>query len=151
MPKTGHHFEDFAVGQAFATEARAVGLSEIDAFAELSGDRNPLHLDDAFARQAGFDGRIAHGVLGLAIATGLVNRLGLTRGTLLAFLGLRWDFVRPLLPDTRVAVRLRVSAVRPTSKPDRGIVVFAVALVDEDAADELQRGEFTVLVRRRRT
>lgn len=144
-----HWFEDFAVGREYATGTHLIEPGELDAFAALSGDRNPLHLDDAYAREAGFEGRIAQGVLGLALATGLLNQLGLTRGTLVALLGVTWDFRRPLRPGDRVQLRLRVEEARPTRKPGQGVVRLGarLCLPDGEAAHE---GELRMLVRRRR-
>ena len=141
-------FEDFAAGGEWETEARALAGEDVDAFAALSGDRNPLHLDDDYARAAGFGGRIAHGVLGLAVATGLLNRLGLTRGTLVALLGVTWDFRRPVRPGDVLRARLRVAGTCETSRPDRGVVRLEARLVDQHG-ETAQDGELRLLVRRR--
>ena len=71
----------------------------MDQFAGLSGDFNPLHTDEESARQGPMKGRIAHGMLVLAIATGQVNQLGLYEGTTLALLGM--DRIRWTAPVTR--------------------------------------------------
>jgi 3-hydroxybutyryl-CoA dehydratase len=146
----GLWWEDFLPGSRWETASRAVHVGDLDVFSEVSGDRNLLHLDDEYARSRGFDGRIAHGVLGLAVATGLINRLGLTRGTLVALLGTNWNYVRPLYPDTGVRALLTVGAVTPSRREDRGRVVLEVELVD-DAGAVLQRGVLTLLVHRRPT
>jgi acyl dehydratase len=142
------YFEDFRVGTELETSSRVVDEEAVFAFADVSGDRNPLHLDPEYARAGAFGERVAHGVLGLAVATGLLNQSRLTRGTLVALLGLTWDFVAPIRLGTAVTVRIRVDSTRRTSRPDRGIVVLAASLVDAGGA-ELQRGTFKMLVRRR--
>jgi acyl dehydratase len=139
-------FEDFRVGQAYDTGARQVTQADVEAFAAVSGDRNPLHLDEAYAAATPFGGRIAHGVLGLAVATGLLNQLGLTRGTLVALLGVRWDFRAPLRPGDVVRARLRVAETKPSRKGGRGVVRLAVALVNEREV-VAQEGELTMMVR----
>jgi acyl dehydratase len=141
-------FEDFRVGQAYDTGARQVTQADVEAFAAVSGDRNPLHLDEAYAAATPFGGRIAHGVLGLAVATGLLNQLGLTRGTLVALLGVRWDFRAPLRPGDVVRARLRVAETKPSRKGGRGVVRLAVALVNEREV-VAQEGELTMMVRAR--
>ena len=65
------YLEDLVVGRKVETERHVVSAADIDAFCDLSGDRNPLHTDDEYAREAGFAGRIAHGLLVLSIAGGL--------------------------------------------------------------------------------
>jgi acyl dehydratase len=146
VSERGLWYEEMEPGRAFTTGSRVVTQADVAAFAEVSGDRNPLHLDEAYARDSVFGGRVAHGVLGLAVATGLLNAAGLTRGTLVAFLGLSWDFVSPLYPGTEVRVRLGVASRRATSHPDRGLVVFDASLV-ASSGEVLQRGELRLLIR----
>jgi acyl dehydratase len=143
-----HHYEDFSVGAEYATGERAIDDASIRAFAEVSGDFNPLHLDDEYAASTVFGGRVAHGVLGLAVATGLVAETHLTRGTLVAFVGLDWDFRAPLRPGDTVTARLRVAETRRTSRRDRGLVRLAVQLVSE-RGEIIQEGMWTILVRSR--
>jgi 3-hydroxybutyryl-CoA dehydratase len=145
---TGLWWDEFEEGAAWRTGIRRVTQADVDAFSALSGDENRLHLDDEYARAAGFDGRIAQGVLGLAITTGLLNQLGLTRGTLVALLGTTWSFLKPLYPDTDVYADIELGSALQTSRADRGLVILAAALTDEDGM-VYQRGEFTLLVRRR--
>jgi acyl dehydratase len=141
-----HWFEEFETGQEFETEAVQVTEREIEAFAALSGDHNPLHLDEAEAERSDFGGRIAHGVLGLALATGLLSRLGLTRGTLVALLGLRWDFRIPVRPGDVLRARVRTSEVRATRRGDRGVVRLEMRLLNQ-RGEVVQEGELTELVR----
>jgi 3-hydroxybutyryl-CoA dehydratase len=58
----GYYIEDIEVGMEAAHERTVTG-ADIDAFAEISGDRNPVHLDDNFAAKTPFKERIAHGML----------------------------------------------------------------------------------------
>ncbi len=146
-PANGLWFEDFRVDDEWTTPARDVSDADIRAFAEVSGDRNPLHLDDAYAAGSAFGGRVAHGILGLAVVTGLLNQLRLTAGTLVAFLGLEWRFVGPIRPGDQIRARIRVVAVRPSRDPGRGLVRLAVSA--RNSRDEVvQEGEFVLLVRR---
>ena len=59
---TSHAFEDLQLGQR-ATLSATVTAADIDAFARISGDTNPVHLDQEFAERTPFKGRIAHGML----------------------------------------------------------------------------------------
>jgi 3-hydroxybutyryl-CoA dehydratase len=145
----GLHFEDFAVGRAFTTAARTVTEGAVDAFAGLSGDFNPLHVDEEFARRGPAKGRIAHGMLVLSIATGQANQLGIFEGTTLALLGMdRIRWAAPVrLGDTVHAV-LTVRDARESSKPDRGVVVLDVG-VQNQRGETVCQSEWTLLMARR--
>lgn len=90
----------------------------------------------------------AHGVLGLAAATGALNQSHLTKGTLVAFAGLTWNFRRPVWPNSTVNFGASVIEMRKTSKPDRGLIRLEVRATN-DEGKVLQEGEFTFLVKRR--
>jgi 3-hydroxybutyryl-CoA dehydratase len=72
---TGYRLEDLTVGMS-ATYERTVTEADVVGFADVSGDRNPVHLDEAFARQTRFKGRIAHGMLSASfLSTAIASRL----------------------------------------------------------------------------
>ena len=105
-------------------------------------------MDEAQASSSVFGRRVAHGLLGTSVAAGLINQRGVTRGTLVALLGVEWRFAAPLYPGTEVRVELEVSSRRETRHSDRGVVVFGARLMT-DPGEALQEGELRVLVRRR--
>jgi acyl dehydratase len=142
------HFEDFEVGAETVTDSRTVTEADVVAFAGLSGDYNPLHVDAEFARSTPFGERIAHGLLGLAIASGLMSRTGAIEGTALAFLGTDWRFTAPIKLGDTITVRSRVADKRETSHADRGIVRFAVEVVNQHG-EVVQTGTHTLLMKRR--
>jgi len=146
--QVGMYFEDFEDGRNFVTGERLVTEADVRTFADLSGDRNPIHLDPAAAVRAGFDGPVAHGALGLAVATGLANQLELTRGTLVALVGVSWRFRSPIRYGDRVRLHLRVASRRATANPARGLVTLAVELKNHHG-DVVQEGEFVELITRR--
>ena len=148
MATEGLFWEDLEVGRRWRSESRTVREGDVRAFADVSGDRNPLHLDAAYARGTVFGRPVAHGVLGLAVATGLLNRMRLTAGTLVALVGVEWDFRRPLLPGAAVTLDVAVESRRETRDAGRGLVVLAASLSDE-AGTEIQAGKLRMLVRRR--
>jgi len=98
-------FEELAIGKS-ATVSETITDRHIAAFAELSGDRNPLHLDDAWAARTRFGGRIAHG----ALTAGLVSRvLGMELpGTGAVYLGQTYRFTAPVRPGDTVEARAEV-------------------------------------------
>jgi acyl dehydratase len=69
--------DDVSAGDEVPELGRVVTREDIAAYAEVSGDRNPLHLDDAFARSVGFPGVIAHGMFTMGhLATMIVRWAG---------------------------------------------------------------------------
>jgi len=142
------YFEDFTVGREFTSSPVQVTGDDIRRFADLSGDHNPLHLDPEAARAAGFPGTVAHGVLGIALATGLASRMELTRRSLVALVGITWRFRAPVFPDDRLTLHLRVAARRPTRRPGTGVVTLAAELRNQ-RGEVAQEGEFQELLRQR--
>src|SRR5262249_42132347 len=88
-------FDDLAVGAGWESPARTVTEADVVGFAGISGDFNPLHMDHEAARQGPFGKPVAHGLLGLAIASGLASHS--PRVETLAFLAiLEWKFLHPI-------------------------------------------------------
>jgi acyl dehydratase len=142
------YFEDFEVGAEFVTRSRTITEADVVAFAGLSGDFNPLHIDEEFGKTTIFGTRIAHGLLGLSVASGLINQLGIGEGTVMAFLGLTWNFKGVIRFGDTITVRQRLSEKRETSKNDRGIIRMAITVVNQ-RGEVVQEGEHVLMVRRR--
>jgi acyl dehydratase len=142
-------FEDVEVGFRFETPRRTVTEADLVAFAGVSGDYNPLHTDAIFAADTIYGERIAHGALVLSLATGLRQRVGLFDGTLMGLLEIRrWRFVAPVRIGDTIRVVNEVRELRPTSKPDRGIMVQRIEVMNQDDA-VVGEGEFVMLLKRR--
>src|SRR5437870_4163650 len=86
LTSKGKYFDEFEIGASYTTASRTVTEADIVNFAGVSGDFNPLHTDESFARTTPFGTRIAHGMLVASIATGLANQSGLFEGTTIALL-----------------------------------------------------------------
>lgn len=145
---TGRYFDEFSVGQSWSSPARTITEADVVLFAGLSGDFNPLHTDEEFAKTTQFGGRIFHGPGVFAMATGLESRLGIKEGTAIAFLGMNWNLRNAVRIGDTIHVQQTVASVKPSSsKPDRGIVTFNVSVVNQ--RDEVcQDGEWVVMFRR---
>lgn len=142
------YFEDFQIDQQYVTGSRTITEADVVAFAGLSGDFNRLHMDEEFARQNIFGTRIAHGLLGLSIASGLMAQTGITNGTVIAFLGLTWTFKHAVKFGDTISVCMRVIDKRESSKPGRGIVRLAIAVTNQ-RGEVVQEGEHTLMVKSR--
>jgi acyl dehydratase len=141
-------YEDYAVGDRFVTPARTVTEADVVMFAALSGDYNRLHTDAEYAAQGPFGERIAHGLLGLSFVIGLSYRTEIDPDGAVAFLGLSWKFSRPIkLGDTIHAI-IDIASLRPTSTPDRGIIVQSTQLLNQ-RGEIVQSGELTMMLKRR--
>ncbi len=143
----GRTFDQFAPGEVITTARRTITEADIVNFAGLSGDFNPLHTDEEFARSTPFKGRIAHGMLVASVATGLANQLGIFEGTTLALLEQTVRYRGAVFPGDTVHLELRVADKRPSSKPDRGVITFAAA-VKNQRGETVIEGHWTLLMRR---
>lgn len=128
----GLYWEDWEVGREWQTGGRTMTEAAIEACAGLSGDFNPLHVDEEFARRGPFGTRVAHGPLVYLFATGLLYGLHLYDDTLVAFLGFdRLAFIAPVRIGDTVRARIRVTETRPTSKPERGLVKRELVVLNQ--------------------
>mgnify|MGYP001336916787 FL=1 len=119
----GMFWEEWDIGAEFQTASRTITEADIVNFAGISGDYNPLHIDEEFCKQTQFGTRIAHGPLVYSIAAGLLFQLHLYDDTLIAFLGFdSLKFTLPVKIGDTVRVRIEVLEKRETSKPDRGVM-----------------------------
>ena len=140
------YLEDLVPGRSFTTATRVVDERALMTFAELSGDFNPLHVDESYARSRGYPRRIVHGALVFSIATGLRQQTGAFAGSMIAMLELRsWAFRAPVLLGDAIRAENTVLSVRPTSAGDRGVVVQQVEILNQDDV-VVQSGELVSLI-----
>ncbi|MCO5130299.1 MAG: MaoC family dehydratase N-terminal domain-containing protein [Xanthobacteraceae bacterium] len=143
----GRLFDEFTLGQRFETPSRTITEADIGTFAGLTGDYNPVHTDEVFAAATGFGGRIAHGPMGIGIAFGLASRLDLIDGTVVALLGVTWDFKAPMRPGSTIRALIEVVETRNVSNPAHGLLGLDITLVDE-TRKPLQQGRARLLMRK---
>ena len=118
---------------------RTIEQSDIQAFADVTGDHNPVHLDESFAKTTRFGGRIAHGMLTASlISSVLANKLP---GEGSIYLGQTLQFVAPVFPGDEVTARVTVTDVRES----KGIVKLETICLNQRNQIVI-RGEATVLV-----
>jgi len=110
----------FRPGEVVTTSSRAVSVADIEGFAHLTGDENPIHIDDAFAARQLFGGRVAHGLLTLSATLGLWYRAGLFDGWIVVFLGIdKLRFLRPVRPGDSLRSEVKTLTREPSAKGDR--------------------------------
>ncbi len=142
----GRYFEEFQIGDALETRGRTITESDVVQFAGLSGDYNQLHTDAEYASETMFGERIAHGLLGLSIASGLSSRLGFAEGTVEAFVSLDWKFRAPIKLGDTIRARLEVVRKKEMARLGGGFVVFDVVILNQEDKT-VQKGNWTLLIK----
>lgn len=145
----GLYFDEFVVGRKFITPSRTITETDVVLFASMSGDYNELHTSETFGATTPFGKRLAHGLLILGISHGLMFRLALFDGTGLALLGVDdWKFQAPVFFGDTIHCEVTVQGKLPSqSKPDRGVIRFAVSVIKQDGT-VVQKGIKTLMIRR---
>ena len=128
--------EDLEIGMMRAVE-KTITDYDIRAFAEVSTDHNPVHLDEEYAQDTMFHGRIAHGMLTAALISAVIGEQLPGHGTIYLKQDLR--FLAPVRPDD--TVRAEVS-VRDIDHAKRRVTLDCVCRVGDTA---VLKGEALVL------
>jgi len=136
--------QDIRIGDHFLTSGVTVTETHVVNFAGVSGDLYDIHLDDVAAQEAGFSGRIAHGLLGLSLADGLKTRCPV-RLMGIATLGWNWAFRAPLLIGDRIHVEVEVRGLRPTRRDDRSIATLYLKVLNQ-RGETVQDGETLLMM-----
>jgi acyl dehydratase len=145
MAARGKYFEEFEIGDEVTSPARTITEADVVMFAALTGDYNQLHTDEEFAKTTPFGRRIAHGLLVLSDAVGLLGRLGFIEGTALAFRELTWTFSQPVFMGDTVHVKARCRELKPMARLGGGLVIFDLSVVNQEGKT-VQKGEWHVLM-----
>jgi acyl dehydratase len=125
------YFEDFAIDASAESDARTITEADVAAFAALSGDYNPIHTDEEYARRSAFGRRVAHGALIFSVSTGLAMRMSPPNEALVAFLGIdNLRFSRPVFLGDTIRLRTRVTG-KQERDPKRGVVTFENTVVNQ--------------------
>jgi len=142
-------YEDAQLGVRFSTGARTVTEADVVNFAGVSGDFNEIHMNADKMESSQFGARIAHGALVLSMATGLRSQTRLFDQSIIAFAEIRsWRFQAPVYIGDTIRVENEIVERRLTSKPDRGLVVQRVEVVNQHGA-VVQAGEMVTMIRLR--
>ena len=145
----GLFFEDFQPGQKVSSVGRTVTEHDIVSFAGLSGDFNMIHTNAEFAKSTPFGQRIAHGLLGLAIASGLAVQTGILGANVIAFREVgEWKFVKPVFIGDTIHVEMEVFETKALPRLGGGIVTLSVHL-NNQSNETTMKGLWTVLVKTR--
>jgi acyl dehydratase len=130
-------FMALQVGET-ASLSKTITDDDIKAFAELTGDHNPVHLDDGFAQTTKFGRRIAHGMLSASLISALLANKLPGQGTV--YLSQTLKFVAPVYPNDTVTARVTVTSVRE----DKPIVTLETICLNQNE-ETVIKGEAVVL------
>lgn len=138
-------YQDIRVGQVQGSRTKTLSQDVIEAFAEISEDHHPLHLDQRYAAEHRFGRRIAHGALVISTFLGIVD---LDPQYLVAFYGIdRLRFVQPTFSGDTIRAESEVLSVEP--KPgveDAAVITYAITVLNQDD-QPVMRGQFKLLAR----
>lgn len=143
----GKTYDEFKVGDEFTTASRTITEADVVNFAGLSGDFNPLHTDEEFGKKTPFKGRVAHGMLSVAVATGLANQLGIFEGTTVALLSMIINYKGIAKFGDTIHLVLKVAEMKETSKGDKGIITFDTIVYNQND-DPIVDGQWVVMMRK---
>jgi 3-hydroxybutyryl-CoA dehydratase len=144
--RRGLYFEEFNVGDTVTSAGRTITEADIVSFAALSGDWNAIHVDAEYAKSQMFGERIAHGLLGLSIASGLAVQLGFIENTVIAFRGVDWTFSGPIKIGDTIRMRAQIAEKKPMPRLGGGLVTFNVEVLNQ-RGETTQKGTWSMLIK----
>jgi acyl dehydratase len=140
------YFEDFEIGKVFSSSFREVTANDIEAFADLSGDHNPIHVKKEIAEKSIYGQRIAHGLLILSLVSGLAVGMGIAERTTIAFRSLEWKFKQPVAIGDAIKAVFVVSGRKYLANLQGGLVRFDVKVKNQ--VDQLvQIGKWALVIK----
>ncbi len=142
----GMYFEEFEVGQKMISPGRTITESDVVGFAGLSGDFNQIHTDEQYAANSPFGARVAHGLLGLSIASGLALRTGVLEGTVMAFREIiGWKFTKPVYLGDTIHVEMEITATKAMKRLGGGSVILQMDVKNQND-ETVMKGSWNTLV-----
>lgn len=145
------YWEDLEIGEEHTTPSRTVTEADVVNFAGISGDFHELHTNEELCKTTAFGTRIAHGLLGLTLASGLIARTEFwlqTSKNLIAFIGLEWKFKVPIKIGDTITLKVRVADKKETKNPERGVCTLKRELYNQ-RGEMVQEGETKLMYKRR--
>ena len=147
LPAGRYSYSDLSLGDVVQTAQILITAELIDSFAEMTGDKFEIHMSDDAAKQHGFPGRVAHGLLVLSLVDGLKNQTD-AQFDAIASLGWDWKFLRPVFTGDQIAASITVSEMRETRKQGRGILTLEFDVTNQHG-ETVQFGVNRLMVYRR--
>jgi acyl dehydratase len=143
MSQLGKTYGEFTVGAKDKSPAITITDSHIILFASLSGDYNPLHIDEEFAKKSPFKTRIAHGLLSVSVLSGYLGQI--LSGTAIAFLGAHYKFTAPVKIGDTIHTESEIVKKKDVAKYNGGVVTIKM-LVKNQKGEVCVDGEASAMV-----
>lgn len=146
-PMRGLYFEEFEVGQQVHSPGRTITEADVMAFAGLSGDFNTIHTDIEFAQNTPFGARVAHGLLGLSVVSGLAVRTGIMEGTVIAFREITdWKFSLPVYFGDTLHIVIEIKEKKALPRLGGGALLISIDVQNQDDKT-VMKGHWNILVK----
>jgi len=142
----GLYFEEFKKGESLETAGRTITEADLVNFAGMSGDFNQIHTNAQYSAADTFGQRVAHGLLVVAITTGLIVRTGVMEGTVLAFRELEWKFSSPVFIGDTVHAKMEVVETKALPRLGGGSVTGKISVINQKN-QIVHRGKMVLLVK----
>ncbi len=134
------------MGQQITSPGRTITEADVVTFAGLSGDSNSIHTDAEYAKNSAFGQRVAHGLLGVSIVSGLAMKTGIMEGTVIAFREIKnWKFSLPVFIGDTIHVIMEVKEKKAMPRLGGGSILLSLDVRNQDD-QTVMKGIWTVLV-----
>ncbi len=143
----GLYFEEFEMGMQVKTSGRTITEADVINFAGVSGDYNQIHIDAEYSKGTPAGARIAHGLLIMSIASGLVVLTGMMEGTVLVFREIKdWKFIKPVYFNDTIHVDVNVVGLKPYRRLGGGLVETELDVKNQND-ETVMKGVWSTLIR----
>jgi len=143
----GLYFEEFEMGLQVKTSGRTITETDVVNFAGVSGDYNQIHIDSEYSKETPAGARIAHGLLIMSIASGLVVLTGMMEGTVLVFREIKnWKFIKPVYFNDTIHVEVNVVSLKPFRRLGGGLVETELDVKNQNG-ETVMKGVWSTLIR----
>ncbi len=146
----GLYFEDYQIDQEIESRGRTITEGDIVNFSGLTGDWVEIHINDVYAKSTPFGERIAHGLLTMSVASGLIALTGILERKIIAFIGINnWEFKRPVKIGDTISTTLKVldkEKIELKNGLKAGYVTFSVQIKNQKKKI-CQDGSWKVMVK----
>jgi acyl dehydratase len=143
------YYEDIEIGQTFVSGGRTITESDNTFHCMATGDWNPIHCNEEYAKATPYGQRIVGGLFGLSLITGAMTQWGVFEASAIGMLNIRdWAFKAPIFIGDTITITMSFAGKRLTSRGDRGIVQRHFVLSNQRGAIA-QEGDCDMMIARR--